>query len=92
MTLFIFFGMRLNIFLTELALTAVDQVTLKMKLHCLVDLTSGMRCIPFLSLKFLDLVHVCQTTLKSLGIGTAEWSLSDIKTIKKGKGAKIGGK
>ncbi len=48
------FGKNLNTLLTELALTAINQVALKMMTPFLDNLTSGMRCIPFLLLKSLD--------------------------------------
>ncbi len=44
------------------------------------------------SLPFTDLDFVaCRTTSKRLGIGSAELSWSDLKTIKNGKQANIGG-
>ncbi len=57
-----------------------------MMMPSLVVLTFGMRCIP----KVLGFV-ACQTTSKHLGIGSVEWSWSDVMTIKNGKRANIGG-
>ncbi len=51
----IFFAKNLKTLLTELAITAIDQVALKMIMPPLVDITSGLICIPFLSLKSLEL-------------------------------------
>ncbi len=52
------FGKNSSTLLTELALTAIGQVALKMMMPSLVDLTFGMKCIPSHSLKFLVLLHV----------------------------------
>ncbi len=45
------------------------------------------------SLPFTEVIGfvACQTTSKRLGIGSAERSWSDVKTIKNGKRANIGG-
>ncbi len=58
MCLLIFFGKNLGALFTELALTAINQVTSTMTILSLGNLTSGMRFIPFLSLKSLDLLSV----------------------------------
>ncbi len=47
-----------------------------------------MYFLPFTEVGFV----ACQTTQKNLGIGSAEWSWSDVKTIKNRKQANIGGK
>ena len=52
------FGKNSNTLLTELDLTAIDQVALKMMMPSLADLTFGMKCIPSHSLKFLVLLYV----------------------------------
>ncbi len=61
-----------------------------MMIPSLVDLTSGMRCTLFCLLRSLGLFHA--KPLQNLGIGSAEQSWSNVKTIKNGKRANIGGK
>lgn len=58
MKLLIYFGK--NISLTELALTVIDQVILKMMVPSPVELTFGTRCTLYLSLRCLVLLHVKQ--------------------------------
>ncbi len=52
------FGKNLNILFTGLSLTAINQIILRTMMLSLVDLTSGMRFIPFHSLWYLVLFKV----------------------------------
>ncbi len=79
----IFFGKNLNTLLTELGLTVIVQVALKMMMSSLVGLTFDMRCIPYLSLIFL--VFGLPNHPQASRIGSAEKSWSDVKTIKNEK-------
>ncbi len=92
MRLLAYFGNNLNLFLTELALKAIDQVALKMLMPFMVNLLHGMR-YEMHSLPFPEVpgfvVH--QTTSKHFGIGSAELIWSHVKTTKNGKLADIGG-
>ncbi len=50
------FGKNLSILLTELVLTAIDQVALRMTMPSLDNLTFGVRCISFHALRYLVLL------------------------------------
>ncbi len=89
MKLLIFFGKSLNISLIELALIAIvchfenDDAVSSQSYHW-----HEMHSLSFAE----DLGFVAyQATSKHLGIGSAEQSWSDVKTIKNGKMANIGG-
>ena len=51
------FGKNLNILLTKLVLTVINQVGLKMMMPSLMDHTSGMRCTLFHLLRSLGFLH-----------------------------------
>ncbi len=93
MKLLILFGKSSNISLTELDLTIIVQVAFENDnaLSCQSYLRHEMHPLPItVVLGFVK----CQTTSKHLGIGSAElsWSsVNNVKTIKNGKWANIGG-
>ncbi len=89
MKLLILFGKSSNISLKDLDLTVIIVFSWKMMMLSLVGVTCDMRCISFHLQMYL--IFACQTMSKHLVKGSAEQSWIDVKTIKNGKQANIGG-